>query len=98
MNNKLKTYSSLVLSMIFWAFSFLWFKIANKTFQPITIVFLRLLFSVVLLTLYLVLAKGFMKIRKGDFKLFFFWHYSNHSSIFLVKALDLLMFPLQYVR
>lgn len=57
--------------MIFWAFSFLWFKIANKTFQPITIVFLRLLFSVVLLTLYLVLAKGFMKIRKGDFKLFF---------------------------
>ena len=56
--------------MIFWAFSFIWFKIANKTFQPITIVFLRLLFSVILLTIYLVLAKGFMKIRKGDLKLF----------------------------
>jgi drug/metabolite transporter (DMT)-like permease len=60
-----------MLSMIFWAFSFIWFKIANKTFQPITIVFLRLLFSVILLSLYLVLAKGFMKIRKGDFRLFF---------------------------
>jgi drug/metabolite transporter (DMT)-like permease len=56
--------------MIFWGFSFIWFKIANKTFQPITIVFLRLLFSVILLTIYLLLAKGFMKIRKGDFKLF----------------------------
>jgi len=56
--------------MIFWGVSFIWFKIANKTFPPITIVFLRLLFSVILLTLYLVLAKSFMKIRKGDFKLF----------------------------
>lgn len=56
--------------MIFWGFSFIWFKIANKTFQPITIVFLRLFFSVILLTIYLILAKGFMKIRKGDFKLF----------------------------
>jgi drug/metabolite transporter (DMT)-like permease len=56
--------------MIFWAFSFIWFKIANKSFQPVTIVFLRLLTSVVFLTIYLLLAKGFMKIRKGDFKLF----------------------------
>lgn len=56
--------------MIFWAFSFIWFKVANKTFPPITIVFLRLASSVVLLTIYLVLAKGFMKIRKGDLKLF----------------------------
>jgi drug/metabolite transporter (DMT)-like permease len=70
LNNKVKTYSALVLSMIFWAFSFIWFKLANKTFPPITIVFIRLLFSVILLTVYLVLAKGFMKIRKGDLKLF----------------------------
>jgi len=56
--------------MIFWGISFIWFKVANKTFQPITIVFLRLLFSVILLTSYLFISKGFMKIRKGDFKLF----------------------------
>jgi drug/metabolite transporter (DMT)-like permease len=56
--------------MIFWAFSFIWFKIANKTFQPISIVFFRLFFSVIILTTYLVIAKGFMKIRKGDLKLF----------------------------
>ncbi len=56
--------------MIFWGISYIWFKVANKTFPPITIVFLRLFFSVILLTLYLILAKGFMKIRKGDLKLF----------------------------
>jgi drug/metabolite transporter (DMT)-like permease len=57
--------------MIFWGFSFIWFKYANRTFLPITIVFLRLLISVVLLAVYLTLTKGFMKIRKGDFRLFF---------------------------
>jgi drug/metabolite transporter (DMT)-like permease len=56
--------------MIFWAFSFIWFKIANRTFQPITIVFLRLLFSVIIMTVYLLLTKSYMKIKKGDFKLF----------------------------
>jgi len=70
LNSKVKTYFSVLLAMIFWAFSFIWFKIANKTFQPITIVFLRLLFSVILLTVYLILSKSFMKIRKGDHKLF----------------------------
>jgi drug/metabolite transporter (DMT)-like permease len=56
--------------MIFWSFSFIWFKEANKTFHPITIVFIRLVFSVVLLTTFLILTKNFMKIRKQDRKLF----------------------------
>jgi drug/metabolite transporter (DMT)-like permease len=56
--------------MIFWGFSFIWFKFANRTFTPITIVFLRLLFSVILLTFYLIVAKGFQKIKKSDFRLF----------------------------
>ena len=56
--------------MIFWSFSFIWFKIANETFHPITIVFIRLVFSVILLTIYLVLTRNYMKIKKGDRKLF----------------------------
>ena len=56
--------------MIFWSFSFIWFKEANKTFHPITIVFIRLVFSVVLLTAFLILTRNFMKIRKQDRKLF----------------------------
>lgn len=70
LNKKVKTYGALVLAMIFWAISFIWFKIANKTFPPMTIVFLRLLFSVILLTIYISLAKGYKKVKKKDIKLF----------------------------
>jgi drug/metabolite transporter (DMT)-like permease len=70
LNNNVKTYGALVLAMIFWAFSFIWFKVANRTFHPITIVFIRLLFSVILLTTYLIITKRFMKIKKGDGKVF----------------------------
>jgi drug/metabolite transporter (DMT)-like permease len=56
--------------MIFWSFSFIWFKVANKTFHPITIVFVRLLFSVILMTIFLVATKNYMKIKKTDLKLF----------------------------
>jgi drug/metabolite transporter (DMT)-like permease len=56
--------------MIFWAFSFIWFKMANENFQPITIVFLRLLIAVIFLTTYLTITKRFVKIRKSDYKLF----------------------------
>ncbi len=70
MNNKVKTYGAVIVAMIFWSFSFIWFKIANKTFHPITIVFIRLLFSVIFLTIYLVLTRNFMKIKKGDRRLF----------------------------
>jgi drug/metabolite transporter (DMT)-like permease len=56
--------------MIFWAFSFIWFKEANKTFLPITIVFIRLALSVILLALFLFITRNFMKIKKADRKLF----------------------------
>lgn len=56
--------------MIFWSFSFIWFKVANKTFHPITIVFVRLLFSVILMTIFLITTKNYMKIKKPDLKLF----------------------------
>ena len=56
--------------MIFWSFSFIWFKIANKTFHPITIVFIRLLFSVIIMTTFLLITRNYMKIKKTDRKLF----------------------------
>lgn len=56
--------------MIFWSLSFIWFKIANETFRPITIVFFRLIFSVALLSSYLLIKKKFVRIRREDRKLF----------------------------
>jgi drug/metabolite transporter (DMT)-like permease len=57
--------------MIFWSFSFIWFKEANKTFYPLTIVFIRLFFSVILMTIFLMATKNFRKIKKHDRKVFF---------------------------
>jgi drug/metabolite transporter (DMT)-like permease len=67
----IRTYLAVSLAMIFWAFSFIWFKVANQTFKPITIVFLRLVISIVVLGIYLFLSKNFTKIRKEDRRLFF---------------------------
>lgn len=66
-----RIYGAVVLSMIFWSFSFIWFKEANLIFKPITVIFLRLIAAVVILTTYLLITGRFMKIRKEDRKLFF---------------------------
>jgi drug/metabolite transporter (DMT)-like permease len=68
--NRIRTYGGVFIAMIFWSFSFIWFKIANKTFNPITIIFLRLVIAIILLTSYLIIKKKFVKIRKEDRKLF----------------------------
>ncbi|MDP4222536.1 MAG: DMT family transporter [Bacteroidota bacterium] len=70
MNNKVRIYGGVFLAMIFWAFSFIWFKMANETYRPITIVFTRLVLSIILLSSYLAFKKKFVTIRKQDLKLF----------------------------
>ncbi len=68
---KFRTYGAVLLSMIFWSFSFIWFKAANEHFRPIAIIFLRLVISAIFLTGYLMLTRKFMKIRKEDRRFFF---------------------------
>lgn len=64
------TFGPVILSMIFWSFSFIWFKMANETFRPLTIVFIRLVISVILLNIYISLTSNHIRIRKEDMKLF----------------------------
>jgi drug/metabolite transporter (DMT)-like permease len=78
-----------MISMIFWSFSFIWFKKANEIFHPITIVFVRLVFSVILLTTYLVITKNFMKISKKDRKLFLMLAMFEPFSYFLGESFGL---------
>lgn len=72
MKNLSRQYTAITLSMIFWSLSFVWFKIANKFYSPITIVFVRLCIAIVLLSLFLWLSHGFQRIKKEDRKYFFF--------------------------
>ncbi len=71
MKKAVRTYGAVTLSMIFWAFSFIWFKMANETFRPLTIVFIRLILAISILSTYLFVTSSFQKIRKADRKLFF---------------------------
>jgi drug/metabolite transporter (DMT)-like permease len=68
--NRFRIYGGVMLSMIFWAFSFIWFKVANESFPPVTIVFIRLILAVIILTAYLTVKGKFQKIKKEDRKLF----------------------------
>ena len=56
--------------MIFWSASFIWFKMANVYYEPIAIVFVRLVISVCLLSTYLFITGKFIKIQRKDRKYF----------------------------
>ncbi|MGQ9619920.1 MAG: DMT family transporter, partial [Bacteroidales bacterium] len=66
----LKTYTAILFAMIFWSFSFIWFKIANENYLPMTIIFFRLVVASIILTVYLAVRKEFVAIRREDRKLF----------------------------
>jgi len=66
----LGTYGAVILAMIFWSVSFIWFKMANEVYRPLTIVYIRLVISVILLSVFLFFTRTFVKIKKKDRKLF----------------------------
>jgi len=63
-------YPIIILSMIFWGMSFVWSSIVFKYYNPITTIFLRLIISTVLLSLFIYLTGKFEKLKKEDRGLF----------------------------
>ena len=70
MSERVKVLGSLLLSMICWAFSFVWIKQAFESFNPLTIIVLRLAISAGLLFVILKLMGRLTPIRKVDLKWF----------------------------
>lgn len=66
-----KMYGSIVLAMVFWSFSFIWTKMAMESFQPVTLVTLRLILASILLLFFSKFSGKLQKIKKEDFKFFF---------------------------
>lgn len=64
-----RIYLYAVVSMSFWAFSFVWYKDAFLSYGPVTIIFFRLILSVTLLTVVSLLIRKKFKLQKGDIKL-----------------------------
>lgn len=63
-------YLSLILAMIFWAFSFVWVKEVYLVYGPLTTVFFRLIIASVLLILFAFLTGKLVKIDRKDLSTF----------------------------
>jgi drug/metabolite transporter (DMT)-like permease len=62
-------YAGIVVAMIFWSMSFIWYKDAYRYFGPMTTIFLRLFISAILL-LIISFATKQLKIKKEHYKFF----------------------------
>ena len=87
-------YVAVILAMVFWGFSFVAFKFAIQSFRPITIVFFRLLVSIVFLFGFALAFKRLNKIKRKDQKWFlllalvepFFYFLGEAYGLTLVTA------------
>lgn len=65
-----KLYTSIVLAMVFWSFSFIWTRVAIESFPPMTLILLRLLIASVLLYGVSKISGKFQRLRRKDLKWF----------------------------
>jgi drug/metabolite transporter (DMT)-like permease len=79
-------YFLLVAAMIFWSFSFIWYKEVYLNFSPLTVIFLRLVISSSLLFLFTATIRKLQKIQIGDYKLFLLAAFFEPFIYFLGEA------------
>lgn len=77
--------------MLFWGLSFVWFKIVVKWYDPITIIFLRLIISGSLMVLFMLLTRSLQTIRRKDLKYFLLLSFSQPFCYFLGESFGLTM-------
>ena len=90
--NPIKLYSAIVLAMVCFSLSFVWFKVANVTYGPLTIVFFRLILSATILFIYAKLSKNLVIPDKKDFKYLLLLAFCEPFLYFLGES-----FGLQYI-
>lgn len=87
--NSLKVYIYATLAMLFWGLSFVWFKQIVVFYKPITIIFLRLGISTVLLFVFLFIARKLQPIHKRDIKWFLLLAFTQPFCYFLGESFGL---------
>lgn len=68
--NSILLYSGIIFTMFLWGLTFVFYKIAIESFQPISVIFFRLIISSVLLYLFSKLSGKMQKMRKKDLRYF----------------------------
>lgn len=84
-----KIYTLVILSMLFWGLSFVWFKIVVNYYNPITIIFLRLVISGSFMLLFLFVTDSFQRIKREHFKYFLLLAFTQPFCYFLGESFGL---------
>lgn len=80
---KVSVFVSLMLACFFWGMSFIWVKEALNTFEPMTIVTIRLILSSIFLLALSLIMNKFEKIKKKDLHIFIYLTLSEPVFYFL---------------
>jgi drug/metabolite transporter (DMT)-like permease len=81
-----RVYAAMVFAMIFWAFSFIWYKQVYLFYEPITVVFLRLVISSLFLFGILYISGGIERVKRKDYKYFFLLSFFEPFLYFLGES------------
>jgi len=85
----IKVYLAAITAMVLWSLTFVWFKIANETYPPFTIIFFRLVISSLILFTIAAFSNILQKIRKGDLKYFLLLALLNPFLYFVAEGTGL---------
>ncbi|MBN2698641.1 MAG: DMT family transporter [Bacteroidales bacterium] len=89
--SKFGVYAGVVLAMVFWGFTFVVFKFANQSFNPISIVFIRLVIASFFLFGFAFFLNRLNRIKKKDFRWFILLAFFEPFIYFLGEAYGLTM-------
>ncbi|NOZ47079.1 MAG: DMT family transporter [Chlorobi bacterium] len=84
--NKLIVYPVVILSMILWSFSFIWYKEVFVYYKPITVIFFRLLISAVFLLILNRILNKQQIIHRADYKTFALLSFLQPFLYFLCES------------
>ena len=84
-----KVYLFVVLSMLFWGLSFVWFKIVVKWYEPLTIIFLRLIISGSLMMVFMSLTRSWQRVKRKHLKYFLLLSFAQPLCYFLGESFGL---------
>jgi drug/metabolite transporter (DMT)-like permease len=85
----IRIYIFAVLSMLFWGLSYVWFKIAIKWYEPVTIIFVRLILSGAFLMIFMVLTRSWQVIKRKDLNYFLLLSFLQPFCYFLGESFGL---------
>lgn len=83
---KILIYGMLILSMLFWAMTYIWYKFVFQELNPISVMLIRLSFSAIFMFLFSLFIKKLRFISKSDFVWFLLLAFFQPFIYFLAEA------------